>query len=48
MQRQVIGGEVVYPLSEAKNILRFYADYSANAPDDLYVDLVMQAPGRWR
>lgn len=44
MQRQVIGGEVVYPLSEAKNILSFYADYSANAPDDLYVDLVMQAP----
>jgi FAD binding domain/Berberine and berberine like len=44
MQRQVIGGEVVYPLSEARNILSFYADYSANAPDDLYVDLVMQAP----
>ena len=44
MQRQVIGGEIVYPLSEAKNILKFYADYSANAPDDLYVDLVMEAP----
>ncbi|MDH3641894.1 MAG: BBE domain-containing protein [Gammaproteobacteria bacterium] len=44
MQRQVIGGEVIFPLSEARKVLSFYADYSASAPDDLYVDLVMMSP----
>ena len=38
MEREVIGGTVVFPLSEAKSILNFYADYAANAPDDLYID----------
>lgn len=38
MDRKVIGGTIVYPLSEAKQILNFYADYAANAPDELYVD----------
>ncbi|MFQ5983653.1 MAG: FAD-binding oxidoreductase, partial [Woeseiaceae bacterium] len=46
MQRTVVGGDVVYPLSEARNLLRFYADYTASAPDDLYVDFVLDAqPG---
>ncbi len=44
MQRQVVGGDIVFPMSEARNILRFYADYTASAADDLYVDLVMDAP----
>jgi len=38
MDREVIGGTVVFPFSEAKNVLNFFADYAANAPDELYVD----------
>ena len=38
MQRQVVGGTVIFPISEAKQILNFYAEYSASAPDELYVD----------
>jgi FAD/FMN-containing dehydrogenase len=38
MQRQVVGGNIFFPMSEAKQILDFYAEYSSNAPDDLYMD----------
>ena len=44
MPRQVVGGDVVFPLSEAKNLLKFYGDYTASAPDDLYVDFVLRSP----
>jgi len=38
MQRQVIGGEIVFPLERAREIMRFYAEFALNAPDDLYCD----------
>lgn len=38
MQRQVIGGTVGFPLEQAKDVLNFYAEYSATAPDELYID----------
>lgn len=38
MDREVIGGTVVFPFSEAKSVLSFFADYAANAPDELYLD----------
>ncbi len=38
MQRQVVGGTIGFPMSEAKQILNFFADYSASAPDELYMD----------
>ena len=38
MDRQVVGGTVLFPFSEAKSVLNFYADYAANAPDELYLD----------
>ena len=38
MDREVIGGTVVFPMSEAKSVLNFYADYAANAPDDVALD----------
>ena len=38
MEREVIGGTIAFPYSEAKSILNFYADYSASAPDELYLD----------
>jgi FAD/FMN-containing dehydrogenase len=44
MQRQIIGGEVIYPLSAARDLMRFYGDYCKTMPDDLYLDFVMIAP----
>jgi FAD/FMN-containing dehydrogenase len=41
MQRQVIGGEVIFPLSSMGDVLRMYADYLPEAPDDLYLDFVV-------
>ena len=44
MQRQVIGGDVVFPIARARELLDFYADFSLSAPDELYCDAVMEAP----
>ncbi len=38
MEREVIGGTVAFPPSEAKSVLSFFADYAASAPDELYLD----------
>jgi hypothetical protein len=35
MQRDVVTGYIAYPLSEAKQILRFYAEYSEKMPDEM-------------
>jgi FAD/FMN-containing dehydrogenase len=43
MQRQVIGGEIVFPLARARDIMRFYSEYSLAAPDDLYCDLILNS-----
>jgi len=43
MQRRVIGGEVVFPLDRARDLLDFYADFSVQAPDDLYIDFYVNA-----
>lgn len=46
MQRTVIGGDIIYPLDKLKDVLSFYADYVAEAPDDLYLDFgVFSKPG---
>ncbi len=37
MQRQVVRGRFSFPGSEAKQVLNFFAEYSENAPDNLYV-----------
>ena len=44
MQRQVVGGEMLFPLDRARELLEFYAEYSANAPDDVYTDFAMISP----
>ena len=43
MQRQVIGGGVVFPIDRASDLIHFYADFSVQAPDDLYIDLYVNA-----
>ncbi len=35
MQREVVTGYIGYPLSEAKQILRFYSEYSMTLPDEM-------------
>ena len=44
MRRQVTGGDIVFPLSRARELLAFYAEYTLGAPDHLYCDVVMVAP----
>jgi len=44
MQRQIVGGALVFPIERARELLDFYGDYSTSAPDDLYIDVIMSAP----
>ena len=46
MSRKVIAGNVMFPVSEMKNVLSFYADYAASCPDELYLDFIaLSQPG---
>jgi FAD/FMN-containing dehydrogenase len=44
MQRMVVGGDLVFPLARAKELLAAYAELSLGAPEDLYLDAAMSAP----
>jgi len=44
MSRQVVAGDLVFPISRARELLGFYLDYSLDAPDDLYMDAIMNVP----
>lgn len=44
MQRQVIGGEILFPLSRLRDFLNFYSEFCVTAPDDLYCDAMIVAP----
>jgi FAD/FMN-containing dehydrogenase len=44
IQRQVVGGDIVFPIERARELLEFYGEFSSNAPDDLYIDAIMNAP----
>ena len=37
----VLAGEVIYPLDQAKEVLRFYRDWSAAAPDEVRADATL-------
>jgi FAD/FMN-containing dehydrogenase len=39
MDPMVLAGDVAWPYSKAREVMRFYAEYSAQAPDELNVDL---------
>jgi hypothetical protein len=46
MQRQVISGRLSFPMSEVKQVLRFYGEYAEQAPDELDMNAsVFAAPG---
>jgi hypothetical protein len=44
MQREVIGGDMLFPLARAREILQFYAEFTADAPDTLYMDCALMTP----
>jgi FAD/FMN-containing dehydrogenase len=44
MQRQVIGGAMIFPLDRARELLMAYSEISQSAADDLYVDAIISAP----
>jgi FAD/FMN-containing dehydrogenase len=44
LAHQVIGGTIMFPFSQAKDLLKFYPDYCENMPDDMYADPVIFAP----
>src|SRR5688572_26332162 len=44
MQRQVIAGELAFPMEKARDLLRAWGDYALTAPDELYMDPVMMIP----
>ena len=44
LEHQVIGGEIFFPYSQAKDLLKFYADYCHDMPDEMYADIVIFAP----
>ena len=43
MQRQVVGGNLVFPQARARELLEAYAQISADAPAELYLDAAMSA-----
>jgi FAD/FMN-containing dehydrogenase len=42
MQRQIIGGPILFPIEKARDVLVFYGEYEA--PDDLTLDFQMLSP----
>jgi FAD/FMN-containing dehydrogenase len=47
MQRQVIGGTILFPLSQARQVLSFYAEYEGTAPDELYLSCALASNTRF-
>lgn len=43
MQREIVAGSVIYPLAQAKDVLRHYGEVLKAAPDDVYLDFVLSS-----
>lgn len=41
MDRRVLGGAIGWPIAQAREVLRFYADFSMEAPDELNLDVAL-------
>ena len=46
MQRQVIGGLLVFPMEQAKKVFTFYSEYESEAPDELYLSCAIASNPR--
>jgi FAD/FMN-containing dehydrogenase len=40
----VVGGDLVFPIARARELLNAYSEYSLTAPEEMYCDAVMTAP----
>ena len=43
MDPTILGGRISWPLAQARDVLRFYAEFSATAPDELNLDLSLHS-----
>ncbi len=41
MQRTVVGGEILFPLARARDVMEVYREHALDGPDELYCDLMM-------
>jgi FAD/FMN-containing dehydrogenase len=44
MEREVVAGELAFPIERAKDLLSMWADYAPTAPDELYMDPTLYLP----
>jgi len=44
MQREVIGGDILFPLNQSRQLLEFHAEYQATAPDELFFGASLISP----
>jgi FAD/FMN-containing dehydrogenase len=44
MQRQVVGGRVMFPIAKAREVLTFFSDFSQKAPDELDIGFLVSYP----
>jgi len=44
MQRQVLGGAIMFPFSRARDVLKLFGDYAPEQPDELQLDMVLTQP----
>ena len=44
MQREVLGGQIMFPYSLARDVLTLYGDYGPRAPDELQLDPAVVLP----
>jgi hypothetical protein len=44
MQRQVLGGGIMFPFSRARDVLKLFGDYAPEQPHDLQLDMVLTQP----
>jgi FAD/FMN-containing dehydrogenase len=44
MQRQVVGGRIMFPIAKARDVLTFFADFAQEAPDELDIGFRVSYP----
>src|SRR5687767_9260190 len=43
---KLVGGDLIYPLAQARDVLDFVAEYAERAPDELWLDPVLECDAR--
>jgi FAD/FMN-containing dehydrogenase len=44
MQRRVIGGQILFPIARARDVLELYAEFAPRAPDELQLSCLLVLP----